>query len=140
MKDWEKRFDEKFREEPEKDNEEMYFEFYDGCVEFRKGYRGYDSFMVDLKDFLATALEEQATRHAMLMAGLEAQIEQKAVIRASELVDKARGTALEEQRKADAKIVRSHRLTDWSGEGEVYEELEEIARKIESTILNGKGE
>ena len=43
-----------------------------------------------IKHFLATALEEQATRHTMLMAGLEAQIEQKAVIRASELVDKAR--------------------------------------------------
>ncbi len=35
------------------------------------------------------ALDEQTTRHAMLMTGLEAQIEQKAVLRASELVDKA---------------------------------------------------
>ncbi|MCR4329600.1 MAG: hypothetical protein NUV65_03565 [Candidatus Roizmanbacteria bacterium] len=47
-------------------------------------------------------------------------------------------TALEEQRQADANTVRTHLLTDWSGETEVYEELEKIAKKIESTILNGK--
>lgn len=63
-----------------------------------------------LEQFIATALDEQATRHAMLMAGLEAQIEQKAVIRASELVDKARATALEEQKAEYVRKVETIKL------------------------------
>jgi len=44
----------------------------------------------NLEKFLLKALEDQDTRHAMEMAGLQAQIEQKAVILASEKVDKVR--------------------------------------------------
>lgn len=36
-----------------------------------------------------------------------------------------------EVRKECSNIVRSHALTDWSGETEIYEELEKIAKKIE---------
>lgn len=35
-------------------------------------------------------------------------------------------------RREDAAVVRSHRLTDWSGEAEVENEIEEIAKKIEA--------
>lgn len=31
-----------------------------------------------------------------------------------------------------AKVIREHRLTDWSGEAEVEAEIEEIAKKVES--------
>lgn len=57
-KAWRERFDRQFREEPNKENEEMYFEFFNGCVEFRKGYRGYDSFMIDVGDFIAQELAQ----------------------------------------------------------------------------------
>lgn len=38
----------------------------------------------------------------------------------------------EEERKRAAKIVREHTLWDWSGEQEIYNELEEIAKSIEA--------
>lgn len=44
------------------------------------------------------------------------------------------GIAQAEKRGAEraAKIVREHRLSDWSGEAEVEAELEQIAQKIEA--------
>lgn len=59
QQDWEKEFEQRFREEPDKDNEEMYFEFFNGCVEFRKGYRGYDSFMIDVQQFIKDLLKQR---------------------------------------------------------------------------------
>jgi len=51
---------------------------------------------------------------------------------ANDKIDQAiTSTRTDTIRKA-AEIVRTHLLTDWSGEQEVYDQLEEIAIKIES--------
>jgi len=35
-------------------------------------------------------------------------------------------------------VVRSHLLTDWNGESEVYEQIEDIAKKVEAIIKSLK--
>lgn len=68
---WVDRFRKEFREEPYKDNEEMYFEFYNGCVEFRKGYQGYDSFMVDIETFISTERQRVLNEVRELVEGMK---------------------------------------------------------------------
>ena len=44
----------------------------------------------------------------------------------------ARAEGAAEERERCVKIIRSHLLTDWSGETEVYEQIEQIAKKCEA--------
>lgn len=84
---------------------------------------------------LATALEEQATRHAMLMAGLEAQIEQKAIIRASELVDKARATErIKVLEEVDGMITEVELVNESNGR---YNACQELKAKL-NQLKGGK--
>lgn len=39
--------------------------------------------------------------------------------------------AKQEERERAIKIIREHLLTDWSGEQEVYDQIEQIAKKVE---------
>ena len=109
----EKRFDEEFSASISSNN----------CME--------DYTAEQVKHFLATALDEQSMRHAMLMSGLEAQIEQKAVIRASELVDEAKATALEEQRQSFIFAINTMEL---SGKSDDYRQAQDHIL----AILNGE--
>jgi len=122
-------------------------EFVDRCVEFdeqgRSKLQSRHGLAKLLKRFYEEAIKteldqfilDQAIKESRLL-DLEAKQKEHAHLNQELSFWKGRAkemeTLREETIRKAAEIVRTHLLTDWSGESEVYEQLEEIAVKIES--------